>query len=426
MYKGVKILITTAPIEEIIHRQGLNNHTVDRTDTYQCWTQANKEKHQLRIGCPPVGLRFLKENIPGIDILEYPTWDQYKAALKNGYDIIGISFFTHSLGIIPKMIRLARDAGVREFWAGNHGVLTPLANELFDKVFIGSGEKVLVELLEGKKIEKIKHPVLISELRYRFFSSKVGYLYTKRGCNMGCSFCTTPIFLPHDHAIPEDEILKVLDFYRQKRVANVVIYDETFLSDLGYSLRIARALAERGLPWVCLTRADRIGNIIPQLADLYMDGATIGIESFREENLKNIEKCQKVKDIEKTINEMNRHNLRTIGTYMICHPRDTAETVRKDLDRLSSLGLFLAQITIVTPFPQTPLWKQLKNQIIDMDWSHHDTYHLIWKHPRINPGEARDLLAYAQTKINNPHNYSRKLTPRIYNQDEMDKKYQQR
>lgn len=412
MNNKAKVLITTAPIEVIIDKEGLNNHIANRTDTYQTWTQANKEKYQIKIGCPPVGLRFLKENIPSIDILEYPSWEQYQKALKNGYDIVGISFFTCSMNAIERMIQLAREAGVKELWAGNYGVLTPGAKELFDKNFIGSGEKMLFEMLEGKPLKIVKHPAIISELRYRSFSSKVGYLYTRRGCNMKCSFCSTHVFLPYENPISMDEILKVLDVYRQENVANVVIYDETFMTNVKLSLEVARALAERELPWVCLTRADRIEGKIAQLADLFMDGAIIGIESFREANLQSIEKRQRAKNIEKTINEMVRLGLRTVGTYMICYPEDTVESIYRDIERLSILGLFLAQISIITPFPCTPLWKQLENKIIDKDWNHYDIYHLVWKHPHITPDEARDLLAYGQTKINSPLNYSRKLRPR--------------
>jgi radical SAM superfamily enzyme YgiQ (UPF0313 family) len=412
MHRKSNILITTAPKEVLIDREGLNNHVADRTDTYQVWTQAIREKYQIRIGCPPVGLRFLKENVPHLDILEYPSWEEYQKTLQNGYDIVGISYFTCSFGAVPEMVRMARQAGVKEVWAGNYGVFTPGTQDLFDKVVIGSGEKMLYEWFEGKPLDKIKHPAIISDLSYRHFSSKVGYLYTKRGCRMGCSFCSTPLFLPDEAPISMDEIVNVLDIYRQNGVVNVVIYDETFMTDEKTSLDVARALAERELPWVCLTRADRIQDKIPQLADLYMEGAIIGVESFREHNLKTIEKRQRARNIERTINEMIRHNLRTVGTYMICYPEDTIESIMRDIERLSSLGLFLAQISILTPFPATPLWKQLEDQITDEDWNHYDIYHLVWKHPCITPEEARELLTHGQTKINNPLYYSRKLRPR--------------
>jgi radical SAM superfamily enzyme YgiQ (UPF0313 family) len=406
------ILVTTAPTEALVDPNGLNGHPVNRTDTYQAWTQANAPKDQLHIGCPAAGLRFLKASVRQIDVLEYPTWNEYREALSRGYDIVGVSFFTCTLDTVRLMVKMAREAGVQKLWGGGYGVLTPGATELFDRVFIGSGEKPLFEWMEGSPLNSIRHPPMISELRFRSFASKVGYLYTKRGCNMKCSFCSTPVFLPREEPVPFDEILRVLDVYRDEGVANVVIYDETFMTNVQASLRVARALAERRLPWVCLTRADRIKDKLPQLADLYMDGAIIGIESFREANLQDISKRQDARSIESTIEEMVRLGLRTVGTYMLCHPNDTAESIRRDIQRLGSLGLFLAQVSILTPFPGTPLWTQLESRLIDRDWSHYDIYHLVWKHNHIRPDEARDLVALAQTTINRPSVYSRSLRPR--------------
>ena len=38
------------------------------------------------------GLRFIRQNVPGIEILEMPTADEYRRALARGWDIAGISF----------------------------------------------------------------------------------------------------------------------------------------------------------------------------------------------------------------------------------------------------------------------------------------------------------------------------------------------
>jgi len=37
------------------------------------------------------GLRFLRQNIPEIEILEYPTRAEYRNALKKGWDVVGYS-----------------------------------------------------------------------------------------------------------------------------------------------------------------------------------------------------------------------------------------------------------------------------------------------------------------------------------------------
>ena len=71
------------------------------------------------------GLRFLRQNIPGIEILEYPTRAEYRQALERGWDAVGFSFYLEESNQILQMAQQARDAGVARLWAGNYGALTP-------------------------------------------------------------------------------------------------------------------------------------------------------------------------------------------------------------------------------------------------------------------------------------------------------------
>ena len=71
------------------------------------------------------GLRFLKQNVPGIEILEMPTVDEFRRVLARGWDIVGVSFYLHETRRALAMVDEARRAGTREVWGGNYGVLTP-------------------------------------------------------------------------------------------------------------------------------------------------------------------------------------------------------------------------------------------------------------------------------------------------------------
>ncbi len=74
-----------------------------------------------------LGLRFIKQNVPGVEILEMPTAEQYRRALRRGWDIVGISFYLDETPRAMEMAESARAAGVAQVWGGNYGVLTPEA-----------------------------------------------------------------------------------------------------------------------------------------------------------------------------------------------------------------------------------------------------------------------------------------------------------
>src|SRR5262249_35477977 len=62
------------------------------------------------------------------------------------------------------------------------------------------------------------------------------------------------------------------------------------------------------------------------------------------------------------------------------------------------------QLTLLTPFHGTALWRQMakKGLIEETDLSKFDLYHMTWRHPTIAKDEMRDLLAWAQRTVNRP------------------------
>ena len=101
------------------------------------------------------GLRFIKQNVPEIEILEYPLWHEYINKLKEGWDIVGFSFYQHEIGEVIKMAEEARTQGVRELWAGNYGVLDSIVNDIVDRVILGPGENEIAKLFGYKIINNL-------------------------------------------------------------------------------------------------------------------------------------------------------------------------------------------------------------------------------------------------------------------------------
>ncbi len=113
------------------------------------------------------GLRFLKQNIPELEILEFPTWEEYQKKLEEGWDVVGLSFYLSETHEALEMVDAARRANVGEVWAGNYGALTPEIQDKFDKIFVGYSEHQLAPFF-GRQIKDILHPPLIEYLNTPF------------------------------------------------------------------------------------------------------------------------------------------------------------------------------------------------------------------------------------------------------------------
>jgi len=99
------------------------------------------------------GLRFLRQNLPDLNVLEYPTRAEFSAQLKRGLDAVGFSFYLEETNDIQAMAAEARQAGVRELWAGNYGALTPSIQSHFDHVFSSYSEDAVGQKL-GTRLEE--------------------------------------------------------------------------------------------------------------------------------------------------------------------------------------------------------------------------------------------------------------------------------
>ena len=363
------------------------------------------------------GLRFLKENIPKLEILEYPTWQEYVNKLKEGWDVVGFSLFTWHIPKILKMINYARKIGIKEIWGGNYGTINSQIEGYFDKIFPGYAEEELARIL-NKKFERIKHPLLINQWNISplpFKIQRVGFLFTQRGCPMKCTFCQTPLFAPVPQPIPLESIDEVLKGYKENGVDWVIILDENFGIMKRHTEKVVELLGKHKMFWSVMTRADIALNNLDYWDTTNFMGTGVGIESINTEVLKAWNKRMTPDTILHLTEELHRRKRYIWGYYILGFENATVESTFDEINRLYDFGIDYIQTTILTPFPETSQWHYLDKKfgIFEKDWSKFDTKHLVWNHPNLTEKQLQLLLKYAFSKLNNPYRFAR-FIERIY------------
>ena len=340
------------------------------------------------------GLRFLRQNLPEIEILEYPSRAEYRRALKKGWDVVGFSFYLEESNRILEMAEEAHRAGVKELWAGNYGALTPSIQPNFNAIFKGYSEDAVAQRL-GKTIQAVQHPPLVTRFRLPGgWPLPVGILFTTRGCSFTCTFCQTTAFAPRPKAIPLEAIERAVRFYVEHGIHYVLILDENFGNIPAQAEAVIDMLARYGLHWVVQSRVDLFLRNFEEWVEKGLEGALFGIESFHQDVLKQIHKGEKVEAVMEFVRRLHAAGKYAHGYYIIGFPSETPESIREDLRTLASLRLDVTQITIVTPHPCTQLWNELdaNHGIFEKDWSKFDTKHLVWQHPHCAPETMVSLL----------------------------------
>ena len=351
------------------------------------------------------GLRFLKQNIPEIEILEYPTWEEYVNKLKEGWDVVGFSFYLNEITEILQMAQEARKQGIKELWAGNYGALTEGIESYFDRIFIGYAEHQVAEVF-GRKIDEIIHPPIIQFLRITplFIYRKLGILFTQRACNHSCSFCQTPVFQRRPYKISLESIERVIKFYAENNIRHVLILDENFGMYPIHSRKVYEILGKYRIYSTTMLRADTLIKDIKFYVDNGFEAGFIGVETVSPKTMEEIGKRETPDAVKEAAELMHRYNIYITGYYMLGFENDTVESLLEDIEVVRELKLDFNQVTVVTPLPRTPLWYDLdkKYGIFEKDWRKYDVKHLVWNHPYITPQQMRRLLSIAFKRLNPP------------------------
>jgi len=364
---------------------------------YDYFRENAPRNFRWRFGMPRTisfGLRFLRQNLPHLNILEYPTRAEFSAQLQRGWDAVGFSFYLEETNDILAMAAQARQAGIPELWAGNYGALTPSIHSHFDHVFTGYSEDALAKKL-GMRLDEIQHPPLITRFRLLGgWSFPLGVLFSSRGCSFRCTFCQTTAFAPKPKEISLASLDRVLRFYVQHGIHFVLLLDENFGNLPAHADAVIELLARHRVRWLMQSRVDLLLRNFNDWQSGGMEGALFGIESFHQDILKQMHKNEKAQAAFELAERLQHAGLYAHGYYIIGLPPETPGSIAEDLRTLASLKLDVTQITIVTPHPQTEMWHELDSGygIFEKDWSKFDTKHLVWNHPHCAPGVLESLL----------------------------------
>jgi pyruvate-formate lyase-activating enzyme len=393
-----KTLLTTIPVENIALTARVDRRRVTTRTPEECFYAANNIEYINGFSLPNYATRFLKSNVPSMDVLEYPTWDEYRDALAGGgYDAVGISFWTYTTPEGLEMARMAREAGVREVWGGGHGINTPGAAQHFDRVFKGYSEYELKPLVEGEELRDFRHPILDSKYDFHLADVPTGFLFSIRGCRFHCSFCSGPNYYQRLAETPIEEVERVLDVYAKQGIRHITVVDETFLQRPQHARRVLEALKAREMTFTCTSRVDVLIKNVDDLKRYGLKNVYIGIESMDDQSLASVRKGLRSGKTEDLLRRLETLGCFAFGTYMLCLENDRPESVQAAVEKLATFpALYGVVFWIATPFPGTSYYDEAEaaGEILDREPKHYDALHLVRKHPHLDPPEARRLLEW--------------------------------
>jgi hopanoid C-3 methylase len=208
------------------------------------------------------------------------------------------------------------------------------------------------------------------------------YIYTSLGCPYKCTFCSIwGQFRGKYHQRDIESLiteLKSIDEYPVVRFS-----DANTVVDTGFMNRLFDRINEEGIRKVFVMdiRADiavKYPELIEKMAKGGLKVVICGFESFRDEELKQYRKQSAAISNLEAIRVFDNNGIMVRGNYVI--PGNYTEA---DFDALAEYSaqnpVVYAGYTILTPMPGTIYHEEVKEQIIEFDYSRYNFFNSVMK-----------------------------------------------
>lgn len=299
------------------------------------------------------------------------------------FDAVAVTTYAAKAHVAYAVADRFRERGTTVFFGGLHATLVgpeePLGHA--DAVAIGEGEDLWPRMLadwRAGRLERVYReerpgtydvtrtpPPRFDLLDMTRFNRIT--VQTSRGCPHDCEFCAaSKIYGPAYRVKPVPQVVAEIEAIR-RRWPNPFIEladDNTFVRR-GWSRELLDALKPMGLQWFTETDIS-IADDPDALQALYESGCRqvlIGLESIKASVLDGIDarnwKLRQLDRYRASIDRIQRAGVTVNGTFILGNDGDTPGTFREVVDFIRSSNLCETQVTILTPFPGTRLYKRL-------------------------------------------------------------------
>jgi len=269
-----------------------------------------------------------------------------------------------------------------------------------DAVFLGESEGRMEEVFNDFKNNKLKKvynylndyfptdiigPARRDILKKELYNYKgiqmVDLFHASRGCRFNCYPCCTPylggrMFRPR----PIDRVLEELATIDNNRL---FIVDNSLAQDKKWEMELFREMIPLKKKWCCHPIED--DNDVLELAARagawYVYQAVFDTSDYIRGRIK------RYKDF----------GIGVEGTILLGLDEHTEDSIKRLIDFLLEIDLDLAEFTVLTPFPHSKAYEDLRNEnrILSYNWDEYGADKVVFQPKQLSPEKLQELFQYA-------------------------------
>jgi len=228
-------------------------------------------------------------------------------------------------------------------------------------------------------------------------------LNATRGCHNRCGFCylsTAGLRMPYRVRCVEHVVQEFL----ADAQPYAVFTDNNLGSDRTYLHRLCEALRPIERIWSAAVSIDVTDDpsLVRKMALAGCTGVFIGFESLTDANLKDARKITpRAADYARRVRLLHEHGIQVNGSFVLGFDHDHRDVFSALANWIEAVRLECATFHILTPYPGTPLFRQLEaeGRLLHRDWSLYDTAHVVFRPRHMTPEELAHGYAWLYQRL---------------------------
>jgi radical SAM superfamily enzyme YgiQ (UPF0313 family) len=194
-------------------------------------------------------------------------------------------------------------------------------------------------------------------------------------------------------------VIDELKYYRQLGFKYVNFEDDNFTADRGRAKAILRKMIAEGVVFkeslfFGTTEMADDEELLELLRAANLRRVLVGFESLNQDSLDAVNKKQSIDDMRRCGEKLAEHGIKLIASMVFGLDGDDRENFQKAVDFCKEIGAYQLQPALLTPYPGTPIRRQLEEQgrILIDDWQYYDMMSAVFEPNHMTSWELQEAF----------------------------------
>ena len=317
-------------------------------------------------------------------------------------EVVGISVHLTFAERAFELARWFRQQGCKVVLGGLHVISCPdECAPHADALAIGDGVQLWGQILRDVEVCRLQtvyrsefsRPYRDDPAPRRDLLPRASFLTTTsliatRGCHNRCDFCylsTRGLHMPY---LMRDVEQVVAEFLSDDQ-PYAVFTDNNLGSKPEYLRTLCHALRPLEKIWSAAVSID-VADDPTLVRDMALAGCTgvfVGFESLNNSNINDArKKSPPTTDYARRVRLFHENGIQVNGSFVLGFDHDEPNVFDRTMEWIESNRLECATFHIMTPYPATPLFRQMESEgrLLHRDWSLYDTAHVVFRPRRMS------------------------------------------